>query len=70
VTLKLAERFLAEQRIVLIDIGEAEQTYSSTAVRNALGRRDDQSWKALVSPGVSQYITKEMLYADPAAMVD
>jgi len=69
-TLKLAERFLSEQRIVLIDIGEAEQTYSSTAVRSALGRRDDQSWKALVSPGVREYITKEMLYADPAATVD
>ncbi|KAJ7679064.1 hypothetical protein DFH06DRAFT_1414818 [Mycena polygramma] len=68
-TLKLAERFLVEQRIVLIDIGEAEQAYSSTAVRNALGRRDDQRWKTLVSPGVRDYITKEVLYADPASMV-
>ncbi|KAJ7261711.1 hypothetical protein B0H12DRAFT_1201452 [Mycena haematopus] len=69
-TLKLAERFLSDQRIVLIDIGEAEQTYSSTAVRTAIGRRDDHSWKALVSPGVREYIMNAMLYTDPAAMVD
>ncbi|KAJ6507878.1 hypothetical protein C8R47DRAFT_60429 [Mycena vitilis] len=67
-TLKLAEGYLAEQRIVLIDIGEAEQTYSSTAVRNALGRRDDQSWTTLVSPGVRDYIARETLYADPATV--
>ncbi|KAJ7476162.1 hypothetical protein FB451DRAFT_1397500 [Mycena latifolia] len=35
-TLARAERFLADGRIVLIDIGEAEQTYSSTAVREAV----------------------------------
>ncbi|KAJ7745699.1 hypothetical protein B0H16DRAFT_1557891 [Mycena metata] len=61
-TLKLAERFLADQRIVLIDIGEAEQTYSSTAVRDAIGRNDD-AWKNLVSPRVREYIVRERLFA-------
>ncbi|KAJ7018807.1 hypothetical protein C8F04DRAFT_1149988 [Mycena alexandri] len=62
-TLKLAERFLADQRIVLIDIGEAEQTYSSTAARDAIGRRDDDAWKNLVSPRVREYIVQERLFA-------
>ncbi|KAJ6498964.1 hypothetical protein C8R45DRAFT_897692 [Mycena sanguinolenta] len=64
-TLKLAERFVSDQRIVLIDIGEAEQTYSSTAVRNAIGRQDDHSWKDLVSPSVKEYITESLLYTNP-----
>ncbi|KAJ7126747.1 hypothetical protein C8R44DRAFT_779441 [Mycena epipterygia] len=66
-TLTLAERFLSKQRIVLTNIGEAEQTYSSTAVRNALRRRDDHSWKDMVSPGVKEYIIQQRLYAE---MVD
>jgi nicotinic acid mononucleotide adenylyltransferase len=61
---------LSDERIVLIDIGEAEQSYSSTAVRDALGRRDDHSWKALVSPGVREYISKAMLYTESATMVE
>lgn len=69
-TLQLGERFLSDERIVLIDIGEAEQSYSSTAVRDALGRRDDHSWKALVSPGVREYISKAMLYTESATMVE
>ncbi|KAF7376453.1 hypothetical protein MSAN_00060900 [Mycena sanguinolenta] len=64
-TLKIAERFVSEQRIALIDIGEAEQTYSSTAVRNAIGQGDDSSWKGLVSPSVREYITGSMLYTNP-----
>jgi nicotinamide-nucleotide adenylyltransferase len=68
-TLKLGEHFLSDERIVLIDIGEAEQSYSSTAVRDALRRRDD-SWKALVSPGVREYISKAMLYTESATMVE
>ncbi|KAJ6624074.1 hypothetical protein B0H10DRAFT_2008396 [Mycena sp. CBHHK59/15] len=68
-TLALAERFLSEKYIVLIDIGEDEQTYSSTAVRDAIGRRDDHGWKKMVSPGVREYITKQRLYVDPL-MVD
>ncbi|KAJ7476145.1 hypothetical protein FB451DRAFT_268350 [Mycena latifolia] len=60
-TLTRAERFLADGRIVLIDIGEAEQTYSSTAVREAVARGDD-SWKQLVTPAVAEYITQEKLY--------
>ncbi|KAJ7476137.1 hypothetical protein FB451DRAFT_1245932, partial [Mycena latifolia] len=50
-TLTRAERFLADGRIVLINIGEVEQTYSSTAVREAVARGDD-SWKQLVTPAV------------------
>ncbi|KAJ7170933.1 hypothetical protein C8R43DRAFT_981610 [Mycena crocata] len=67
-TLALADRFLSKQRVVLTDIGETEQTYSSTAVRNAIGRRDDHSWKNMVSPGVKEYIVKERLYTDPSAV--
>ncbi|KAJ7762041.1 hypothetical protein DFH07DRAFT_883440 [Mycena maculata] len=62
-TLARAERFLSDQRIVLIDIGEAEQTYSSTAIRTALGRPDDRSWEGLVSPSVKEYIVQEKLYS-------
>ncbi|KAJ7623389.1 hypothetical protein FB45DRAFT_925447 [Roridomyces roridus] len=61
-TLALAERFLSEQRIVLIDIGAVEQTYSSTAVRNALAQKDDDGWQSLVSPRVKEYIITEKLY--------
>ncbi|KAJ7455208.1 hypothetical protein B0H11DRAFT_2067061 [Mycena galericulata] len=63
-TLAIADRFLSEHRIVLIDIGEVEQTYSSTAVRTAR-LRDDPSWQNLVSLGVKEYITAEELYRDP-----
>ncbi|KAJ7227422.1 hypothetical protein GGX14DRAFT_629876 [Mycena pura] len=66
-TLALAERFLAEQRIVLISIGEAEQTYSSTAVRNAIERRAGHSWMKMVSPSVREYLLKEKLY-DPTVV--
>ncbi|KAF8217855.1 hypothetical protein K438DRAFT_1795755 [Mycena galopus ATCC 62051] len=69
-TLKLGERFVSDERIILIDIGEAEQSYSSTAVRDALGRLDDVSWRALVSPRVREYISKAKLYLDPAAIVE
>ncbi|KAJ7168521.1 hypothetical protein C8R46DRAFT_897618 [Mycena filopes] len=62
-TLKMAEGFLADQRITLIDIGETEQTFSSTAVRDAVGRKDDDAWKNLVSPRVREYILKERLFA-------
>ncbi|KAJ6520887.1 hypothetical protein DFH09DRAFT_225203 [Mycena vulgaris] len=64
-TLARAERFMADGRIALVDIGAAEQTYSSTAVREAIRRGDGDSWKQLVPPDVANYIIKENLYADP-----
>ncbi|KAJ7066865.1 hypothetical protein B0H15DRAFT_154271 [Mycena belliarum] len=60
-TLARAERFVADGRIELVDIGEAEQTYSSTAVRDAIARGDD-SWKQLVTPDIAEYIMGEKLY--------
>ncbi|KAK7048073.1 hypothetical protein R3P38DRAFT_2867232 [Favolaschia claudopus] len=65
-TLKIAEPFLSEGRITMIDIGQAEQTYSSTAVRDALGRPNDDDWKSLVSPRVAEYISAAKLYTSSA----
>ncbi|KAJ7707405.1 hypothetical protein B0H17DRAFT_1032612 [Mycena rosella] len=60
-----AERFMADGRIVLIDIGAAEQTYSSTAAREAIAKGND-GWKQLVTPDVADYITNEKLYVNQA----
>ncbi|KAF8206129.1 hypothetical protein K438DRAFT_1963230 [Mycena galopus ATCC 62051] len=65
-TLKLGERFVSDERI----IRGAVQSYSSTAVLDALIRRDDVSWRALVSPRVREYTSKSKLYMDPAVMVE
>ncbi|KAJ7285268.1 hypothetical protein C8J57DRAFT_1671770 [Mycena rebaudengoi] len=62
-TLSLASEFLSKQQIVLVDIGKDERTYSSTAVRDALSRGNDDGWKRLVPRGVEEYITKEKLYS-------
>ncbi|CAK5268290.1 unnamed protein product [Mycena citricolor] len=63
-TLRLAEKYFKSNRIAFIDIGVAEQTYSSTAVRTALGRGDNDSWEDLVSPRVRDYLLQQILYSN------
>lgn len=65
-TLELAQEFMAS-RITLINIGQKESTYSSSAVRSAIGQaggdgRSDE-WLNLVPTNVADYILKEGLYA-------
>ncbi|TFK33213.1 hypothetical protein BDQ12DRAFT_691414 [Crucibulum laeve] len=70
-----AGEFLDSGRVALINIGEKESTYSSSAVRGAIGRLGLSSetteedthvsgevWKSFVPRNIAEYITKERLY--------
>jgi len=57
----LAEEFITSQGIVLIDIGEDERTFSSTAVREMIERRD-AGWRGLVPGRIGEYVERERLY--------
>lgn len=63
-TLAVVQEFISSERIVLIDIGEEESTYSSSAVRDTIFRRDmeEGSWKKFVPCSIAEYITREGLY--------
>jgi nicotinamide-nucleotide adenylyltransferase len=60
-TIDRAKEFIASGRITLIDIGEAEQTFSSSEVRNEVMQGND-GWQRLVSTAVANYIRQQKLY--------
>lgn len=61
-TLEHAEPWIKEGRIALIDIGEDEQTFSSSAVREAREAGDSEKVKVLVTPVIEEYIIRTGLY--------
>ncbi|KAF9243465.1 hypothetical protein BU15DRAFT_42900 [Melanogaster broomeanus] len=61
-TLKVAQEFIASERINLIDIGADEQTYSSSEVRAKVAA-GDESWKRLLTDSIADYIIENGLYA-------
>ncbi|PPR05967.1 hypothetical protein CVT24_004631 [Panaeolus cyanescens] len=70
-TVKLAQEFVDNGRIAMIEIGDKLSRYSSSAVRGAIHAvgiddRDGREavWKSLVSKDVAQYITDSRLYVN------
>ncbi|EIW84300.1 hypothetical protein CONPUDRAFT_142640 [Coniophora puteana RWD-64-598 SS2] len=61
-TLETFERIIGEKRVSLVNIGEDEQTYSSTAVRTKV-QAADNSWMGVVLPNIAQYIEQASLYS-------
>jgi len=56
----MAKEFIESGRIVLVDISEDEQTFSSSEVRDKIIRGDD--WQRMVSTMVAEYIVHHKLY--------
>ncbi|KAI1797022.1 Nucleotidylyl transferase [Ganoderma leucocontextum] len=52
-------------RILFVDIGDEERTFSSSQVRDKLASREE-SWRSMVSPMIANYITKHGLYSFPS----
>jgi len=70
-SLALAKEFRESDRIVIIDIGDTVNRYSSSAIRSAIGRigfgqtvDQDGEWKSMVTREVADYIVKQRLYVD------
>ncbi|KAG6334485.1 hypothetical protein ID866_4596 [Astraeus odoratus] len=59
--LDISNEFIVSERIHLIDIGEVEQTFSSTLVRAAVAAGDDY-WRQMVAQPVADYIIQNELY--------
>lgn len=67
--LRPAREFIDSGRIKLMDIGEEESTFSSTAVRNAVklfgvGEEGRKVWERWVVSSVARYIESEGLYVE------
>jgi nicotinamide-nucleotide adenylyltransferase len=64
--LKLAKEFIDSGRVSMINIGDDESTYSSTAVRNAVKEfglgEGREKWKKYVSESIADFIEREKLY--------
>jgi len=70
-SLVLAKEFRESDRIVIIDIGNVVNSYSSSAVRSAIGRSgfgqnidQDGGWKSMVTREIADYIVEQRLYVD------
>ena len=70
-SLALAKEFRESDRIVIIDIGDIVNRYSSSAIRSAIGRfglgqtvNQDGGWKSMVTREVADYIVEQRLYVD------
>ncbi|KAF8150864.1 hypothetical protein B0H34DRAFT_666136 [Crassisporium funariophilum] len=68
----LANEFTDSGRIVIIHIGDSVSTYSSSAVRGAIGRfglggseNQESLWRNFVLKDIADYVTKERLYVQP-----
>lgn len=61
---EVAQEFIASGRIILIDIGAREQTYSSSEVRAKVAA-GGEAWKWLVTAVIANYIMGNALYAQP-----
>lgn len=70
-SLALAKEFMESDRIVVIDIGNIVNRYSSSAIRSAIGRfglgqtvDQDGGWKSMVTREIADYIAEQRLYVD------
>ena len=70
-SLTLAKEFRESDRIVIIDIGNIVNRYSSSAIRSAIGRfglgqtvDQDVGWKSMVTREIADYIAEQRLYVD------
>ena len=67
----LAKEFRESDRIVIIDIGDIVNRYSSSAIRSSIGRfglgqtvDQDGGWKSMVTREIADYIVEQQLYVD------
>ena len=68
------KEFKDSDQIVTIDIGDVVSSYSSSAIRNAIGRfnlehgaidlHQDGGWKNMVTRDIADYIVEHRLYVD------
>ena len=66
----LAKEFTESDRVVIIDIGNVVNSYSSSAVRNAIGRfgleqsidQDGGAWKSMLMNDIVDYLVEQRLY--------
>jgi nicotinamide-nucleotide adenylyltransferase len=70
-SLALAKEFRESDRIVIIDIGNTVNSFSSSAIRSAIGRfglgkgiDQDAGWKSKVTRDIADYIIEQRLYVD------
>jgi nicotinamide-nucleotide adenylyltransferase len=70
-SLTLSKEFRESDRIVIIDIGNVVNSYSSSAIRSAIGRfglgqsiDQDGGWKSMVTRDIADYIVEQRLYID------
>lgn len=70
-SLALAKEFRESDRIVIIDIGDIVNRYSSSSIRSAIGRfgfgqtvAQDVGWKSMVTKEIADYIVEQRLYVD------
>lgn len=56
-----AKTFVEGGKIMMLDIGLDEQTYSSSAVRAGVATKEGE-WKKMVSPTIASYIAQHRLY--------
>ena len=70
-SLALAKEFRESDRIVIIDIGNIVNSYSSSTIRSAIGRfgleqsiDQDSGWKSMVTRDIADYIVEQRLYVD------
>lgn len=70
-SLALAKEFRESDRIVMIDIGNIVNRYSSSAIRSVIGRfgfgqtvDQDGGWKSMVTREIADYIVEQRLYVD------
>ena len=72
ITSYLVHQYLSSGRLTIVDIGEEESTYSSSAVRNAIALEEyaprdpeaRQTWRNLVTTEVADYIVQEKLFTN------
>jgi nicotinamide-nucleotide adenylyltransferase len=67
----LAKEFRESERIVIIDIDNVVNSYSSSAIRSAIGHfgfgqsiDQDSGWKSMVTRDIADYIVEQQLYVD------
>jgi nicotinamide-nucleotide adenylyltransferase len=70
-SLALAKEFRKSDRIVIIDIGNIVNSYSSSGIRSAIGHfglgqsiDQDGGWKSMVTRDIADYIVEQRLYVD------
>jgi len=57
------KRWVDARKVVMVDIGE-RAAYSSTAIRDAIGR-GERTWKSMCTESIAQFVEREGLYTPP-----